>query len=64
MNVRELKKLLIGLDDDMLVCGIGYFGEALEIYEGTVRKVYEDGTFRQRVIALVLTLEYSVEEPD
>lgn len=39
MNVKELKEKLQDLPDDLLVCGVGHFGEPLEIYSTRVRKV-------------------------
>ena len=40
MTVGELKKKLIGIDDNIKVGGAGHFGELLDCYFAEVRPVY------------------------
>ena len=41
MNIKELKKLIKKLPDDMEVCGVGHYGEILSIFSGSCKEVKE-----------------------
>jgi hypothetical protein len=64
MTVRELRKIIADLPDEMLVGGSGHFGEYLEcyeIYKTTVRMFPDDN----RVIPLLcILMEDAGDAPD
>lgn len=64
MNIGELKELIKDLPDDILVCGVGHFGEALEVYGASSKGVYASWSSGKTMDAFVIDMEDKGEEPN
>lgn len=65
MTVKELKKALEGVDDDLLVGDSGHFGEYLPVLEVGVMEVYkEEGRGYDKITIFKVHIEGAGEEPD
>ncbi len=63
MNVKEMRKAIKDLPDDMLVCGVGHYGEPLEVCRPVVLPVRWPEA-QNRFQALTIEMEDAGEEPD
>lgn len=66
-TVKELKKFISNLPDDMEVGGIGYYGELLDCHSFSVEHANENGAFspKQKLVDILhIDIEDAGEEPD
>lgn len=64
MTIKELKKIIQDLPDDMKIGGSGHFGEFLECYSISVIEVRENRKTNERKPILSISIEDAGEEPD
>lgn len=69
LTVKDMKKALENLDDDMVICGKGHFGETLQIDIEGVSSVIQDGNGKSwrdnhSIEALVLNCQEAGPDPD
>ena len=69
LTAKELKELLKDVEDDTIVCGIGHFGETLQIEaEGLSKATLDDSKYtwrdNKKVDVFVLTCQDSGPDPD
>lgn len=65
MTVKELKRIVQGLPDDLPVCGVGHYGEQLKIWDVAPQEVYINSyNASKKISALVVSMEDRGEEPD
>lgn len=75
MNVKQLREIIQGLPDDMLVGGVGHFGEFLQCFGATVETIIDDGGWYENEMGdwlqdrvetkiLAISIEDAGEEPD
>jgi hypothetical protein len=64
MTIKDLKKQIELLPDDMKVGGIGHFGEYLECFDASVDYVFKSLFTDERELIYCLSIESAGEEPD
>jgi len=64
MNVGDLKKILKDLPDDMLIGGVGHYGNLLDCYDIYLSRVSKGYMSGKKIDILCIDIEDAGEEPD
>lgn len=63
-TIKDLKKAIEHLDDDMVIGASGHFGEFLECYWFNVQKVSKSRSDSKKETIFAISMQDAGEEPD
>lgn len=64
MRIKDLRRVIVDLDDNLLIGGKGHFGEMLDIPHCSVGEVRVDSWRPETVLALIIYMDNPGEEPE